>query len=296
MLTERAITAPFFHPPLHGCNTTDSTNVNGRRRGRAGDTPEVTLTLTKKRGLAKLTLTARDARGVDYVQDVPVSVLGAAEHHRTDDPALDTPEKIVLVRDAQSLRTVIDKMKSFDKHVVVAAAQLGEQEQRRRGDGWLKLTTGTGVVEIETKFGGMEIRLPQQQAAQRKKRGGGGASGEGEEGGAGGAGGGGGAAAAAAPGGSGGDEGDEGAEATPAPLSGQTPSVVKVDVKQLSQAMATTSVRSEDIAFCLSTDYVLILYIKLHSGAGHLTLYLQGLERDEFDGDDSDVDMEEGGG
>ncbi len=223
-----------------------------------------------------------------------MSVLGAAEHHRTDDPALDTPEKIVLVRDSPSLRTVIDKMKSFDKHVVVSAAQLGQQEQRRRGDGWLKLTTGTGVVEVETKFDGMEIRLPQQQAAQRKKRkkqGGGsgengdsGSRGGGEEG----DGGSDGSRPDAA--GAGGSDGDE---PTPEPLSGQTPSVVKVDVKQLSQAMATTSVRSEDIAFCLSTDYVLILYIKLHSGAGHLTLYLQGLERDEFDGEDSDVDMDE---
>ena len=77
-------------------------------------------------------------------------------------------------------------------------------------------------------------------------------------------------------------------------MSGQTTSVVKVDIKQLSQAMATTSVRSEDIAFCISTDYVLILYIKLHGGAGHVTLYLQGLEREEFDQEASDAEMEEG--
>eukprot|EP00946_MAST-07B_sp_MAST-7B-sp1_P003525 g3525.t1 len=248
------------------------------------DTPEVTMTLTKKRGLAKLTLTARDARGVDYVQDVPVSVLGAAEHHRTDDPVLDTPEKIVLIRDSQSLRTVIDKMKAFHKHVTVSAAQVDEAEQQRRGEGWLRLSTGTGVVEVETKFDNMEIRLPQLQAQSKRKQEeqtSGSASGH--------------AASGAAAVGDVSDEPDGAGDGTaPEPVSGQTTSVVKVDIKQLSQAMATTSVRSEDIAFCISTDYVLILYIKLHGGAGHVTLYLQGLEREEFDQEASDAEMEEG--
>ena len=34
------------------------------------DTPEITLSLTKKKGNPKLTLSAKDTRGVDYVQDV----------------------------------------------------------------------------------------------------------------------------------------------------------------------------------------------------------------------------------
>ena len=74
-------------------------------------------------------------------------------------------------------------------------------------------------------------------------------------------------------------------------MSGQAPSVVRVAVKQLSQAMATTTVRCEDVAFCISTDYFLILYIKLHNSAGHVTLYLQGLER-EFDVSDNEVEVQ----
>ena len=34
------------------------------------DTPEITLSLTKKKGNPKLTLSAKDTRGVDYIQDV----------------------------------------------------------------------------------------------------------------------------------------------------------------------------------------------------------------------------------
>ena len=234
------------------------------------DAPEVTISLTKKRGLAKLTLTARDSRGVDYVQDVPVSVRGADEHDRTNDPVLDTPEKIVIIHDAAALRTVVDKMKHFDKYAVVKAAQLDPADQQKQGEGWLRLMTATSIVEVETRFDSMEVKMPQHQARRNRKR-------KRNEG------------AGDAKAGAKSDDAEEG-NADVDPMSGQAPSVVKVAVKQLSQAMATTTVRNESVAFCISSDYFLILYIKLHNSAGHMTLYLQGLER-EFDASEEEMEL-----
>ena len=42
-------------------------------------------------------------------------VLAADEHDRTDEPMLSTPEKIVTFDDPMALKTVVDRMKGFDK-------------------------------------------------------------------------------------------------------------------------------------------------------------------------------------
>ena len=48
----------------------------------------------------------------------------------------------------------------------------------------------------------------------------------------------------------------------------------------------------------MTTDYVLIVYIKLHNQSGQFTLYLQSVEREEEEeeADEEDADgVEEGG-
>ena len=204
------------------------------------DTPEITLALTKKRGNAKLTLTAKDTRGVDYVQDVPVTVLPPDEHDRTDEPMLEVPEKIVTFTDPMALKIVVDRMKGFDKFLTVTAYPTER----------LCLAVGTGIVDVITQFAGLDIIQPDRDAGVHDD--------DGEIG----------------------ENGDEGRRRRKEEAD-RRPSIVRVDCKQLSQALGVSSIRHETISFCLTTDYVLIVYIKLHNQTGQFTLYLQSVERED---------------
>lgn len=212
------------------------------------DTPEITLALTKKRGNAKLTLTAKDTRGVDYVQDIPVTVLPPDEHDRTDEPMLSVPEKIVTFKDPMALKTVVDRMKGFDKFLTVTAFPTER----------LQLTVGTGIVDVTTQFAGLDIIQPPRNNDEDDDQ----------------------------------QDNGNGQQSTPSDNIDQRPSIVRVDCKQLSQALGVSAIRHESISFCLTTDYVLIVYIKLHNQTGQFTLYLQSAERenvmDESDDEEGD--------
>jgi len=215
------------------------------------ETPEISLALTKKRGNAKLTLTAKDTRGVDYIQDIPVTVLPPDEHDRTDEPMLSVPEKIVTFKDPIALKTVVDRMKGFDKFLTVTAFP----SER------LCLSVGTGIVDVITQFAGLEIIQP--------------ALADGEQ-----------------------EDADNHGDGQQAKKGEQAASIVRVDCKQLSQALGVSAIRHESISFCLTTDYVLIVYIKLHNQTGQFTLYLQSAEREDAmeeddDDDDDDANLDE---
>ena len=59
-----------------------------------------------------------------------------------DEPMLSVPEKIVTFKDPMALKTVVDRMKGFDKFLTVTAFPTER----------LQLTVGTGIVDVTTQF------------------------------------------------------------------------------------------------------------------------------------------------
>jgi hypothetical protein len=57
-------------------------------------------------------------------------------------------------------------------------------------------------------------------------------------------------------------------------------SVVKLDSRQLSQALKCTSIRHDRVLLCLSTDNVCILHVTMFNKSGAITLYLPACVRD----------------
>jgi len=180
-----------------------------------------------------------------------VVVLAADEHDRTDEPMLSIPEKIVTFDDPMALKTVVDRMKGFDKFLTVTAFP----KER------LCLEVSTGIVHVATQFAGLDIvhtdrdnhsndNDTEERAERRRQN----------------------------------DQVDK------------RPSIVRVDCKQLSQALGVAAIRHDSISFCLTTDYVLIVYIKLHNESGQFTLYLQSVEREEMMEEDEEEDGGGGGG
>jgi hypothetical protein len=164
---------------------------------------------------------------------------------------LSVPEKIVTFSDPLSLKTVVDRMKGFDKFLTVTA-----YPQER-----LCLEVSTGIVDVVTQFAGLDIIHPDRDNHED-------------------------------------DAGEREERRKHNNYVDERPSIVRVDCKQLSQSLGVSAIRHDSISFCLTTDYVLIVYIKLHNQSGQFTLYLQSVEREEEEeeADDEGADgVEEGG-
>ena len=106
----------------------------------------VSLKLIQRAGQAFLEFEVQDATsGVVVIQDVPVTVLPAADAGLFEEPRITSPEVRLVVRDTRSLRHVSDRMKALARFVELEANMAGD----------LAISIATEAVSMKTYYRGL---------------------------------------------------------------------------------------------------------------------------------------------
>lgn len=214
------------------------------------DAPEVVLKLTKKQSTARITIEATMINGVKVTQDVPVRVLKEDEFQNTNEPIMSPPDiRIMIPKDALSLRSVVDKLKLFGKFVNIKASLNGR----------LELTSENDAVNINTIYNNLQakgVRTVNNSNIDNSKN-------------------------------NNNENNMENSCNSNSIINvgkqlqneNQMEATVNVDSKQLSQALKCCTVRHDRILFCLTTDEVCIIYVAIFNQVGTLVFYLPACDR-----------------
>eukprot|EP00968_Pinguiococcus_pyrenoidosus_P023369 scaffold3726_cov270-Pinguiococcus_pyrenoidosus.AAC.9 len=127
--------------------------ANLGRALRSGRTaPLCQLKLTKRGGQPCLCLETR-ALEVDVTHDIPVKVLKASEIEAYAPPEVPSPTVQLELMQSRQLRTIVDRLKVFDKYLYIDSSMAGNMTLRVQSG---EVTVKTFFPNLTPRFDGMD--------------------------------------------------------------------------------------------------------------------------------------------